>query len=58
MGVTAENAAPAIAANAGMTEAQGDASRMAFDQQDVNEAKANLMILLPLEQKDVIVIPS
>ena len=53
MGVAAVNAVPAIAANAGVTQAQVDASRVAFDQYAVNEAKANSMILLSLEPKDV-----
>ena len=53
MGVAAENAVPAIVAIAGVTQAQVDASRVAFDQYAVNEAKANKMILLTLEQRDV-----
>ena len=36
-----------------MTQAQVDASRVTFEQYSVNEAKANSMILLTLEQKDV-----
>ena len=54
MGVAAVPAVPAVAANAGVTQAQVDASRVAFDQYSVNEAKAISMILLTLEQKDAL----
>ena len=54
MGVAAVPAVPAVAANAGVTQAQVDASRVAFDQYSVNEAKAISMILLTLEPKDAL----
>ena len=54
MGVAAVNAVPAVAANAGVTQAQVDASRVAFDLYSVNEAKANSMILLTVDEKDVL----
>ena len=53
MGVAAVPAVPAVAANAGVTQAQVDASRVAFDHYSVNEARANSMILLTLDPKDV-----
>ena len=53
MGVATENAVLAVIVNAGVTQAQVDASGVAFDQHAVNEAKANSTILLTLEQKDV-----
>ena len=54
MGVAAVPAVPAIAANAGVTQVQVDLSRVAHDQYAVNEARANAMILLTLDPKDVI----
>ena len=53
MGVAAVPAVPAVAANAGVTQAQVDTSRVAHDQYSVNEARANSMILLTLDPKDV-----
>ena len=53
MGVAPVPAITAVPANVGVTQAQVDASRVAFEQYSVNEAKANSMILLTLEQKDV-----
>ena len=55
MGVAAKNVVPAVVANAGVTQAQVDASRVAFDQHAVNEAKANSMMLLKLEQENVMI---
>ena len=54
MGVAAVLAVPAVAANAGVTQVQVDLSRVAHDQYAVNEARANAMILLTLDPKDVI----
>ena len=54
MGVAPVAAIPAVVANLGVTQVQVDASRVAFEQYSVNEAKANSMILLTLEQKDVL----
>ena len=56
MGVAPVPAIPAVPANVGVTQAQVDASRVTFEQYSVNEAKANSMILLTLEQKDVMMI--
>ena len=53
MEVAAVPGVPAVAANAGVTQAQVDTSRVASEHFAVNEAKANTMILLTLEQKDV-----
>ena len=53
MGVAAVAGVAAIAANAGVTQVQVDVSRVLYDQYAVNEAKANTMILLTLEQGDV-----
>ena len=53
VGVATVPAIPAVPANVGVTQAQVDASRVAFEQYLVNEAEANSMILLMLEQKDV-----
>ena len=41
---------------AGVTQAQVDAVRVAGEHYNVNEAKANTMILLTLEQKDVMIL--
>ena len=53
MGVAPVLAIHAVPANVGVTQAQVDAFRVAFEQYLVNEAKANSMILLTMEQKDV-----
>lgn len=53
IGVAAVPGVPAVAANASVTQAQVDASRVASEHFAVNEAKSNTMILLTLEQKDV-----
>ena len=53
MGVAAVPAVLAVATNDGVTQAQVDASRVAHDQHAVNEAKANSIILLTLDPKDV-----
>ena len=54
MGVAAVAAVPAVAANAGVTQVQVDASRVAFETYSVNEARANSLILLTLDEKDVL----
>ena len=54
MGVAAVAGVPAVAANAGVTQVQVDVSRVLFEQYSVNEAKANTMILLTLEQDDAL----
>ena len=53
MGVAAEAGVAAVAATARVTQVQVDASRVLFDQYAMNEAKANTMILLTLEEGDV-----
>ena len=54
MGVAVVLADLAVATNADVTQAQVDASCVAHDQYFVNEARANSMILLTLDPKDVI----
>ena len=53
MGVAPVPTVPAVAANAGVTQAQVDASRVAHDHYAVNEARANSLILQSLDPKDV-----
>lgn len=53
MGVAAILGVASIAANGGVTQVQVDASRVTHDHYAVDEARANIMILLTLKQKYV-----
>ena len=54
MGAIVVAGVPDIRANAGVTQAQIDASRVLFDKHTIREEKVYTMILLTLEQGDVI----
>ena len=54
MGAIVVAGVPDITANAGVTQAQIDASRVLFDKHTIREEKVYTMILLTLEQGDVI----
>lgn len=53
MNVAIASSVAVVAAFAGVTQVQVDASRVVYNRYAVNEAKANTMIFITLEQGDV-----